>query len=107
MGGRINHRWSSKVRGVAALFLSSFVVGAGLLALWLDVRHPKLAPQSLSRRVLAAVCAGLILGVIPVFNGSAAAAYATLFALVLPVLVCSLLTALWLLRALRDAQLSH
>jgi hypothetical protein len=89
---------------VAVPFLSAFVVSAGLLALWIDVRFPKLAPESLSKRVLAACCAGLVFGLAPVFGGSAAAVYATLFAIVLPLLVSSLLSAVWLLRALRDAQ---
>jgi hypothetical protein len=83
------------------------MVGAALLAVWIDVRHPKLAPQSFSRRMAAAGCAFLVLQAMPVFNGSPRAFYATLFAIVLPVLISSFLTAVWLLRALRDAQLSH
>jgi hypothetical protein len=83
------------------------MVGAGLLALWIDARHPKLAPQSFSRRLIAAGCAFLVLQAMPVFNGSPRAIYATLFAIVLPVLISSFLTAVWLLRALRDTQLSH
>jgi hypothetical protein len=92
---------------VVAGFLWIFVAGAGLLALWIDARHPKLAPESLGRRVVAAICACLVLKAIPVFNGSAAAIYTTLFAFLLPALVSSFLTAVWLMRALRDAQLSH
>ena len=56
------------------------------------------------------VAAGLRLAslqLVPVFNGSTTAIYATLFAIRLPVLVSSCLTAVWLLRALRDAQTSH
>jgi hypothetical protein len=82
-------------------------MGAALLALWIDTRVPKLAPQSFSKRMVAAACALLAVVAMPVFNGSAAAIYATLFAIVLPVLICSFLTALWLLRTLRDTQLSH
>jgi hypothetical protein len=55
----------------------------------------------------AAGCAVLVLGIIPISSRSAGALYGTLFAIVLPVLVASLLAAVWLLRALRDAQLSH
>jgi hypothetical protein len=76
---------------MAVPFLSTFVVGAGLLALWIDVRFPKLAPESLSKRMLAACCAGLVFGLAPVFSGSAIAVYTTLFAIVLPLLVSSLL----------------
>jgi hypothetical protein len=88
-------------------FLPIFVVGAGLLALWIDVRHPALAPESVWKRMLAAACALLALQAIPVFHGSVAAVYATVFAIVLPVLVSSFLAAVWLMRALREAQLGH
>jgi len=81
-------------------------VGAGLLALWIDVRRPSLAPESLSKRMLAAVAALLVLQVVPVFHGSPAAVYATVFALLLPALTSSFLAAVWLLRGLRDAQFS-
>ena len=104
-GGRVNRPSSGKVKPVAAL-LYALVVGAGLLALWIDARAPKLAPQSLQNRVLAAGCAFILLQAVPVFNGSPAAIFATLFALLLPALISSFLTAAWLLRALRDSQLS-
>jgi len=94
------------LRAVAAPSLFAFVAGAGLLALWIDVRFPKLAPRSLSRRVLAAASALLVLEAVPVLGGSAAAVYASLFAIVLPMLVSAFLAAVWLLRALRDAQLN-
>ena len=86
-------------------FLPVLAVGAGLLALWIDVRHPTLAPDSLSKRMIAAAAALLALQLIPVFHGSAAAIYATVLALVLPALISSFLAAVWLLRALRDVQL--
>jgi hypothetical protein len=105
--GRVNRRRSRTVGAVAVPTLSAFLVGAGLLALWIDVRHPNLAPQSFSKRIGAAACAWLVLQLVPVFNGSMTAIYATLFALLLPALVGSCLTAVWLMRALRDAQTSH
>ena len=86
-------------------FLPAFLVGAGALALWIDVRHPTLAPDSLSKRLLAAGCGLLALQLVPVFHGSAIAIYGTLFGIVLPVLVSSLLTAVWLMRAVQEAQL--
>ena len=86
-------------------FLPVFVIGAGLLALWIDVRHPKLAPDSLTKRLLAAGCALLALQLVPVFHGSAVAVYVTVFGLVLPLLVSALLAALWLMRAMQEAQL--
>ena len=89
-----------------ALFVPAFLVSAGLLALWIDVRFPRLAPESFSRRMLAAAAAVLALQVTPVLSGSAIAVYAGMFGIMLPVLITALLAALWMLRALRDAQLS-
>ena len=68
--------------------------------------HPSLAPESVTKRFLAACCALLALEAAPIFHGSAAATYATVFALLLPLLVLSFLAAVWLLRAMRDAQFS-
>jgi hypothetical protein len=85
--------------------VSLLVVGAGVLALWIDTRFPRLAPESFSRRVLAACLAVIVLQLAPLRGGSASAAYATVFAVVLPALIATLLTAVWLLRSLRDARL--
>jgi hypothetical protein len=43
----------------------------------------------------------------PVFHGSSAAVYATVFGILLPVLIVAFLAAVWLLRALCEAQLSR
>jgi hypothetical protein len=85
-------------------FFPVFIAGAGVLALWIDTRFPGLAPESFSRRVLAACAAGVVLQAAPFVGSSASAAYASAFVLLLPALVATLLTAVWLLRALRDAQ---
>jgi len=89
------------------VFITFLVVSAGLLALWIDVRFPSLAPESFFRRMLVAGCAALALQAAPVLRGSAAAVYTGVFAILLPLLVTVLLSALWMMRALRDAQLSH
>jgi len=90
-----------------AAVMSAFLTGAALLALWIDTRFPGLAPGALSRRVLVAACALFALIVSPVLDGSAAELYVTLFAILLPALVCSLLAMIWMMRALRDLQLNH
>ena len=90
---------------MGTLFLPVFVVGAGALALWIDVRRPSLAPESLTQRMVAAGCALFALQLIPVYDGSVLAVYATLFGLLLPVLVSSLLAAVWLLKAVGEARL--
>jgi len=88
-------------------FMPALVLGAAVLALWIDRRFPALAPPSLVRRVGAACLAFVVLGAAPVFHGSAAAVYATVFAVLLPVLVWSFLASVWLLRSLSEAQLRH
>lgn len=85
-------------------FVLALVVAAGLLALWIDVRHPKLAPQSLKSRVLAAAGALLLLELVPVLHGSVAQLYTSVFAILLPALITTFLSAVWLMRAVRDAQ---
>jgi hypothetical protein len=80
-----------------------FALAAALLALWIDTRFPKLAPESFMRRVAAVGVALVALEATPVFNGSAAAVYATMFGILLPALVATFLAAVWLLRAVRDA----
>ena len=84
------------------LFPPAFLIGAGLLALWVDVRFPKLAPKTLLRRVLAGVAAVVLLQLAPVAASSSMAVYATLFALVLPAFVVTFLAAVWILRALGE-----
>jgi hypothetical protein len=92
------------LRGMASLFVAAFMIGAGLLALWIDVRFPGLAPASLSRRLLAALAALAVLQLAPIAVGSAAVAYATLFGLVFPAFVATFLAAAWIIRALGDAR---
>jgi len=84
----------------------AFVLGAALIALWIDVRLPRLAPASLSRRALAALAAMVALQATPVLAGSAAALYATLFGILLPVLVFAFLAGIWLLRSLQEPTLT-
>jgi len=86
-------------------FVLALVVAAGLLALWIDVRHPQLAPQSLKSRVLAAAGALLLLELVPVLHGSVAQLYTSVFGILLPALITTFLSAVWLMRAVRDAQL--
>jgi drug/metabolite transporter (DMT)-like permease len=84
--------------------LSFFVVGAGALALWIDMRFPRLAPQSHWRRIAAALFACVFLHASFLGNSSTAVAYATLFGVVLPAFVAVFLTAAWLIRALNDVR---
>jgi len=89
---------------MASPFLAAFVCGAAVLALWVDARFPGLAPKKFSRRLLSAVLAFVLLQASPFATGTVTQAYASLFGVVLPGFVGVFLTAVWLMRALRDAQ---
>ena len=54
--------------------------------------------------MLAAAGALLLLELVPVLHGSVAQLYTSVFAILLPALVTTFLSAVWLMRAMRDAQ---
>lgn len=78
-------------------FMIAFVIGAAMLALWVDARFPR-HELSLYRIAAHAIVAVLLLHLVPGSGGSAAAGLAIVFALVLPALVYVLLTAVWFVR---------
>ena len=93
----------------AAVFVLAVVAGAALLAVWVDVRFPSLAPASLSGRMLALAVACLaadagsrlfatVLTATPVDAGRALVAVGVL----LPGLTVAFLAGLWLLRSLQS-----
>ena len=84
------------------VFETVFLLAAGAIALWLDVRFPGLAPETLERRMGVAVLAVILVGAVPVIPGDPAVLLVSLFAGVFPAFVLALLTALWLLRGVRD-----
>jgi hypothetical protein len=91
-------------------FLVALTLGAGALALWIDVRFPGLAPDGLRGaiiRVGIALLAGQgLLPVIhlfmPALNPVARALVVTL-AVGLPVLVYSFLSSIWIIRIAQSA----
>jgi hypothetical protein len=93
----------------AVLFVVASVGGAAALALWVDVRFPALAPESLTARLLALVVAGLaadagsrlFAGVLAVESVGAGRGLAALGVL-LPGLTVAFLAGLWLLRSLQS-----
>jgi hypothetical protein len=89
---------------MALVFLTAFAGGAGAIAAWIDARFGSLAPESLQARVGAAAAAGFVLAAAPVSDSSRTIAYASVFGAVFPALVLTFLTAIWLLRAVRDAR---
>jgi hypothetical protein len=84
-------------------FVLALAAGAGLLAVWIDVRFPSLAPERLGRTLLHAGAAMLVLQLLPVVLESGLNLWAAIFGLALPVLSYALLTTLWMLRIARTA----
>jgi hypothetical protein len=86
-------------------FLLVFTTGAALLAMWLHVRLPSLAPDRFGRAIVHAAAAFVLLRAAAGLGGSLTALAAVLF-LVLPALVYALLCTIWVLRH-AQAALGH
>jgi hypothetical protein len=93
-----------------AEFLVALALGAGALALWIHVRFPGITPESW-RQALIHVGIALVVGqalfpalssLIPSVN-PVARALVVIFALGLPILTYSLLSSIWIIRALQGA----
>ena len=80
-----------------ATLVVALLAGAGVLALWVHVRFPQLAPSGFPARMLAAASAVVLIGTLPV-----TATLVGLVGFLLPALVFSFLTALWLLQVIAD-----
>jgi hypothetical protein len=84
-------------------FMLLFVVGSGVLAVWIALRVPQIAPHTL-RAAGVHICAALLLGcllspalkLVPGQPGTTSVLVA-LFAIALPALTYMLLAGLWLL----------
>jgi len=88
---------------VATLFAAALFIGTAAIALWIDVRRPTLAPKGLKWRVLLTIVAVQACAMAPIANTSFPALYASVFGLLLPMLIAMWLTALWLLRAISES----
>ena len=84
-------------------FAIALLLGSGLLALWLDVRVPRLAPQSVKAIALHLALAFAAIQLIPGGTGSAAAKLGIVFGIALPALVYFLLATIWVLKHAQSA----
>ena len=78
-------------------FVLALAAGAALLALWLHLRFPSLAPERLGHTVLHAASAFVLLQLMPSL-GSSETAFTVVFVFVLPALVYALLCSIWMIR---------
>ena len=97
----------------AGLFTAAIGLGAGAIALWIDVRFPRLAPQEMAKAVLhvaAAVAVGYATG--PAIQALVAyedprLALAAVFGLAFPSVVYGLLAGIWVIRFAQRAMSGH
>ena len=83
-------------------FVLVLAAGAALLALWVHMRFPSLAPERLGRTILHAATAFGLVKMISMFGGSSTG-LAVVFLFVLPALVYALLCTLWVLQQAQTA----
>ena len=93
----------------AELFSVSLGIGAAVLAIWIDVRWPSLAPESIVHRFLAlgASCVLLQLAAVGFERAMGLSLVANLRSLLalgvlLPAMTFAFVTAVWLLRSLQS-----
>lgn len=84
-------------------FAAALYLGSASIALWISVRYPRLAPSSLTVRAVAPIAVGASLHLVGIDTSSSLRELASLFLIVLPVLVAAWLTMVWLLQAMREA----
>lgn len=95
-------------RGLSpAVFAVFFLVGAASIALWIDIRFPRLAPKSFRAAFLhlggALVGAQLLTPLATyVLSGSVFLTLVSTFAVGFPALVYTLLVAIWIIRLLHS-----
>jgi hypothetical protein len=83
-------------------FTAALFVAAALLAGWVIVRFPRLAPSSLVSRVVAAAVLVGLTNVVPISHSSYAGLYCSVFLVLLPTLTAAWLSMAWLLQALGE-----
>jgi hypothetical protein len=84
-------------------FLILFALGAGAIALWIHVRFPKLAPETMMKVGLHVGAAWVVGDAMLAAGGSMASGLVSVFLFYLPALVYCLLTAIWILQFLQQA----
>lgn len=86
----------------ASTFILVLAAGAALLAVWIHVRFPKLAPERLGRTIVHAATAFALLQLAPGLGGSVALMAGVLL-FVLPALTYALLCSIWVLQQAQAA----
>jgi hypothetical protein len=90
------------------IFGTAFAIGAGAIALWTDVRLPKLAPDEMSRILMHTMAAFVVLNIVgnavgPIADYGPLQAMAGVFLLGLPGIVYAFLVGIWAIRLFQGA----
>lgn len=85
------------------MFALALALGAGLLAMWIHVRFPGVAPERMTKTLLHTGAAFALLELTPGLGGSVPARFALVFLFILPALVYALLCTLWVLKLAQAA----
>ena len=83
-----------------AVFTWSLLVATALIAIWIAVRFPGLAPASMTWRGLGLLASAAAVQVVPIWTDSTTSLWVSVFGLLAPALVAAWLCAAWLLQAL-------
>jgi hypothetical protein len=86
-----------------SLFVFMLSIGSALLALWIHVRFPKLAPEHVGKTLLHTGIAFALLRLMPGMIESPVIALITIIVLVVPALSYALLCSIWMLRHVQTA----
>ena len=86
-----------------SLFVFMLSIGSALLALWIHVRFPKLAPEHVGKTLLHTGIAFALLRLMPGMIESPVIALITIVVLVVPALSYALLCSIWMLRHVQTA----
>ena len=92
---------------MVTLFTGALFVGTALIAGWVYVRAPKLAPQGLVMRAACCLVTLQACSMAPIANTTRLGLFASVFGVLVPLLVAMWLSAFWLLRGLSDAMFAQ
>jgi hypothetical protein len=97
----MHHAAGRRQRGVNVLFTAALFTGTAAIGLWLHVRVPRLASLPFLWAFVGSAAGVELLGVVPVWTTSYPALYASIFGVLVPLLVAVWLGVLALLGSLR------
>ncbi|MDX6438560.1 MAG: hypothetical protein QOF45_1143 [Gaiellaceae bacterium] len=84
-------------------FVFVLAAGAGVLALWIHARLPKIAPEHVGKTLLHTGLAFALLRLMPGVQESPVMAVVAVVVVVLPALTYALLCSIWMLRHVQTA----